>query len=82
MSSTNEYTYLCLSRHSALLHFLKTLKRCNTLAAVNLVSSKTVNVKCERELFIPRSQLFFYLRTEKIMLFDFLSLPTSTKLLR
>ena len=35
-------------RHAALLHFLKTLKRCNTLAAVNLVSSKTVNIKCKK----------------------------------
>lgn len=32
----------------SLMHFLKTLKRCSYLDAANLVSSRAVNVKCER----------------------------------
>ena len=34
-------------RHSGLLHFVKTLRRCSSLSSVNLLSSKLVNVKCE-----------------------------------
>lgn len=33
--------------HSNLLHFIKTLRRCNTLSSVNLLSSKSINIKCK-----------------------------------
>ncbi len=34
-------------KHTNLLHFIKTLKRCGSLASVNLLSSKIINLKCQ-----------------------------------
>ena len=37
-------------KHCNLLLFLKTLKRCNSLTEVKLISSKSVNIKREYEI--------------------------------
>ena len=44
-------------KHSALIHFLKTLRRSSFLNDVQLVSSKSIGLKCKTEYFDKKKSI-------------------------
>ena len=62
-------------KHSALIHFLKTLRRSSFLNDVQLVSSKSIGLKCKFEHFDEKKKFKF--TKKKILPFQLLGIQTT-----
>ena len=63
-------------KHSALIHFLKTLRRSSFLNDVQLVSSKSIGLKCKFERFDEKIKKNFNF-TKKILPFQLLGIQNT-----
>ena len=62
-------------KHSALIHFLKTLRRSSFLNDVQLVSSKSIGLKCKTEYFDKKRKRFNF--TKKFFPFQLLGIQNT-----